>query len=89
MSLILSPEKIIATELLDTLCTGAIACMLAQKLCEMVNNDITPPKFNSRAKVGTFFARDNAANFLTWCRKIGVSELFRFVTKILDFRPKI
>jgi len=78
MSTILTPQKMVATELLDTLCTGVLAGQLAQKLCDMINNDILPPKVNSRAKVGTFFARDNAANFLTWCRKLGVSESLLF-----------
>lgn len=78
MSTILTPQKIIATDLLDSLCTGVLACLLSQKLCDMINNDIKPPKVNSRAKVGTFFARDNAANFLTWCRTLGVSESLLF-----------
>jgi len=35
-------------------------------------------KCNQRAKVGTFFARDNAANFLTWCKSIGVDNSVLF-----------
>ena len=78
MSIILSPEKILAEKLLETLCTGVIACKLAQKLCSLIDGSIEKPKVNARATQGTFFARDNAANFLAWCRKLGV----RFLNKI-------
>ena len=74
MSIILSPEKILAEKLLETLCTGVIACKLAQKLCSLIDGSIEKPKVNARATQGTFFARDNAANFLAWCRKLGVRK---------------
>ena len=81
MSIILSPEKILAEKLLETLCTGVIACKLAQKLCSLIDGSIEKPKVNARATQGTFFARDNAANFLAWCRKLGVRILFKIKMK--------
>ena len=74
MSIILTPEKIIAETLLETLCTGVIACKLAQRLCGLIDGSIEQPRVNARATQGTFFARDNAANFLSWCRKLGVRK---------------
>lgn len=75
---LLDPEKFDPVELLTTLQTGIVACKVARKLCELVADEINAPKCNSRAKVGTFFARDNAANFLSWCRIIGVDNSVLF-----------
>ncbi|CAG5078258.1 Oidioi.mRNA.OKI2018_I69.PAR.g8943.t1.cds [Oikopleura dioica] len=78
ISLLLAPQKTSPEELLSALCTGVLACQIARKLSSQVNLDFAAPKVNEKAKVGTFFARDNAANFLTWCRKLGVSESLLF-----------
>jgi len=75
---LLDPDKFDPVELLTTLQTGIVACRVAQKLCQLVVDHIQQPKCNQRAKVGTFFARDNAANFLTWCKSIGVDNSVLF-----------
>ena len=72
--MLLAPEKFAPEEILTILQTGIVACKVATRLCEIISNQLEPPKFTTRAKVGTFFARDNAANFLTWCKLIGVSN---------------
>ncbi|XP_077970311.1 growth arrest-specific protein 2-like [Styela clava] len=37
-----------------------------------------PPKFSLKAKPGSFLARDNVANFITWCRGFGIKDTYMF-----------
>ena len=75
---------------LDILDTGVAVCKLAT-LIQQAAKDIemkgrplkckvplSPLSCNSKAKKGTFFARDNTSNFINWCRKLGVEEAVIF-----------
>lgn len=48
---------------------------------------LQPVRFLPGAKPGTFFARDNVSNFITWCRHgLGVFECLLFETDDLIMR---
>ncbi|ROL52769.1 Growth arrest-specific protein 2 [Anabarilius grahami] len=70
---------------MDRLDTGVVLCQLAETLQEKIILSSNGKPFIRRvirwrpdAASGSFFARDNTANFLYWCRKIGIepSHLF-------------
>ncbi|XP_039101526.1 GAS2-like protein 3 [Hyaena hyaena] len=76
-----------AEQLLEELDNGVLLCQLIDVLQNMVKtcNSEEPENFPMRkvpckkdAASGSFFARDNTANFLHWCRHIGVDETYLF-----------
>ncbi|XP_036157177.1 GAS2-like protein 3 isoform X2 [Myotis myotis] len=76
-----------AERLLEELDNGVLLCQLIDVLQNMVKacSSEEPENFSMRkvpckkdAASGSFFARDNTANFLHWCRHIGVDETYLF-----------
>uniref|UniRef100_A0A3Q3RH86 Growth arrest-specific 2b n=1 Tax=Mastacembelus armatus TaxID=205130 RepID=A0A3Q3RH86_9TELE len=89
--------------LMDRLDNGVLLCQLAQLLQEKMlhaSNDKVLERSHSfirrvihwraDATSGSFFARDNTANFLYWCRKIGVDEAYLFESEdlVLHKQPR-
>ncbi|XP_027871836.1 growth arrest-specific protein 2 [Xiphophorus couchianus] len=79
-----------ADSLMEKLDNGVLLCQLAQKLQEKMILTSSNKAFIRRvihwradATSGSFFARDNTANFLYWCRKIGVDEAYLFESEDL------
>ncbi|KAM9825207.1 growth arrest-specific protein 2 [Syngnathus typhle] len=85
-----------ADNLMDRLDNGVILCQLAQFLQDkMSHNSNGKPvikrviHWRADATSGSFFARDNTANFLYWCRKIGIdrAHLFESEDLVLHKQP--
>uniref|UniRef100_A0A672P3R5 Growth arrest specific 2 n=1 Tax=Sinocyclocheilus grahami TaxID=75366 RepID=A0A672P3R5_SINGR len=74
--------------------TGVILCQLAEALQEKMilssNGKVLIALNITFMASGSFFARDNTANFLYWCRKIGVeqSHLFESEDLVLQKHPR-
>lgn len=94
-------EKITADNFMDCLENGVLVCKLAQILqtaaqdCIKSGKSVKPlapftDKYHQNAKAGTFFARDNAAHFLQWCRQIQVQDsvLFESDGLVLQKQPR-
>lgn len=65
--------EITPASFLDSLDTGVLLCRLASLIKE------TPKlKCNEKAQKESFSARDNASNFISWCRGLGVQEAVVF-----------
>ncbi|XP_006871170.1 PREDICTED: GAS2-like protein 3 [Chrysochloris asiatica] len=78
-----------AERLLEELDNGVLLCQLIAVLQDMVkttffcvclfqNFSMRKVPCKKDAPSGSFFARDNTANFLHWCRHIGVDETYLF-----------
>ena len=86
--------KIAAENFLKVLDTGVVLCQLVGTIQEHVEGlekegkleqtkleqpvPMVAVKFKETAEHGSFFARDNAANFITWCRKYKIEEAILF-----------
>ncbi|EHB06646.1 GAS2-like protein 3 [Heterocephalus glaber] len=79
--------EIKAEKLLDELDNGVLLCQLIDvlqnkvKTCnseEAGNFPLRKVPCKKDATSGSFFARDNTANFLHWCRGIGVDQTYLF-----------
>ncbi|XP_001633256.2 GAS2-like protein pickled eggs [Nematostella vectensis] len=91
-----------ADNFMDYLDNGVLLCKLAQLIqkaaTEWIKLDkamsVTLPSLGSRfhqnAKSGTFFARDNAAYFLKWCKGVGIQDSVMFESDglVLQKQPR-
>ncbi|XP_038612656.1 GAS2-like protein 3 [Tachyglossus aculeatus] len=80
--------EVTTERLLEELDNGVLLCQLIEVLQKTVKSCCSPKELSDfpmkkvsckkDASSGSFFARDNTANFLHWCRCLGVDETYLF-----------
>ncbi|XP_015905959.1 growth arrest-specific protein 2 isoform X2 [Parasteatoda tepidariorum] len=98
---LLKVEDITAQNFMDKLDNGVIICKLARLIqqkaeeCKrqgLVTGPVPSVRFKcwENAKSESFYARDNADNFIRWCRKFGVHEAVIFESDglVLHTQPR-
>ncbi|KAL2102636.1 hypothetical protein ACEWY4_001804 [Coilia grayii] len=81
-------DEVRAEHFMDELHNGVKLCRLVGELQSRITQSCPSDKwqhfpmkkvpFKRDASPGSFFARDNTANFLSWCRQLGVDETYMF-----------
>ncbi|XP_013788197.1 GAS2-like protein pickled eggs, partial [Limulus polyphemus] len=91
--------RITAENFIESLETGVVLCRHANQVVRTARdwrhsgrnglNTVIPERdvvYRSEVQPGTFHARDNVSNFITWCRSLSIMECLLFETDDLVLR---